>query len=40
MGIGTISAIAREIKKEEDRHKKKMADLKKQKEKTKKNWKW
>ena len=40
MGLATIAAIAREIKKEEERHRKKLADLKKKKEETKRGFKW
>lgn len=39
MGLATISSIAREIKKEDERHKKEKAELKKKKKQAK-NWKW
>ena len=38
MGVGTIAAIAREIRKEEERHKKKMAELKKKKNAKQMKW--
>ena len=40
MGLGTIAAIAQEMRKEKERHKKKQEELKRKKEQSKKSFKW
>jgi len=40
MGFATINAIANAIRQEEERHKKKIEELKRKKEKAKKGIKW